>query len=105
MDRKKMSLLKKLYHSINSVYDREREVRLYKEDSLTDQEKDLLKEMNWVVNQVELLSHDSCVKELVKLRQDRRLHRDRIIDGFIAGIGGSYPQFFCPDSFQYLDGI
>lgn len=96
MDRRKMSLLKKLYHSINSEYDREREVSLYKEDSLTDQEKEQLKEMNWLVNQLEWLSHDLCVTELIKLRQDKRLNRERIIDGFVAGIGGSYPRGLSP---------
>ncbi|WP_052759660.1 hypothetical protein [Paenibacillus sp. DMB20] len=91
-----MSLLKKLYHSTNSKYDREREVSLYKEDSLTEPEKELLKEMNWQVNQLEWLTHDSCVKELIQLRQDKRLTRERIADGFIAGVGGSYPRGLSP---------
>ena len=96
MDKKKMSLLKKLYHLTHSEYNREREVSVYKEDSLTEPEKELLKEMNWPVNQLEWLTHDSCVKELIKLREDQRLTRERIADGFIAGIGGSYPRGLSP---------
>ncbi|TVX89769.1 hypothetical protein [Paenibacillus agilis] len=96
MDRKKMSALKKLYHPTNAVYDGEHGVRLYSSGSLTGQERELLKGTNWLVNRLELLSHDSCVKELIKLRQDSRLHRERIIDGFIAGVGGSYPRGLSP---------
>lgn len=92
MDKKKMSVLKKLYHATNYTYDREREVSLYQEESLSDREKELLKEMNWPVIQLEWLTHDSCIKELIKLRGDKRLTRERIIDGFVAGIGGSYPR-------------
>jgi len=96
MDKKKMAVLKKLYLATNYTYDREREVSLYQEDSLTDREKELLKEMNWPANQLEWLTHDSCVKELVKLRGDERLTRERIMDGFVAGIGGSYPRGLSP---------
>ncbi|MFF2889305.1 hypothetical protein [Paenibacillus sp. NPDC057967] len=92
MEKKKMSVLKKLYQATNYTYNREREVSLYQEDSLSDREKELLKEMNWPVNQLEWLSHDSCIKELIKLRGDKRLTRERIIDGFVAGVGGSYPR-------------
>ncbi|MCR8844449.1 hypothetical protein NQ117_12210 [Paenibacillus sp. SC116] len=96
MDKKKMSLLKKLYHPTNSVFDREYGVSLYNAASLTSQERELLKEMNWMVNRLELIKHDSSVKELVHLRQDGRLYRERILNGFIAGVGGSYPRGLSP---------
>ncbi|MCQ6559097.1 hypothetical protein [Paenibacillus mendelii] len=92
MDKKKLNVLKKLYGPTNYKYDAEREVRLYKEESLTDSERELLREMDWAANQLERLTHDSCLYELIKLRNDSRLTRERIMEGFIAGVGGSYPR-------------
>lgn len=91
-----MSVLKKLYRATNYVYDRERAVSLYQESSLSEREQELLKEMNWQANQLEWLSHDLCVTELIKLRHEQRLDQQRIIDSFIAGVGGSYPRGISP---------
>lgn len=49
MDKKSLHVLKKLYQPTNAKYDFERNVSLYKEDLLTESEKDVLKELNWPV--------------------------------------------------------
>lgn len=92
MDKKSLHVLKKLYQPTNAEYDFERNVSLYKEDLLTESEKDVLKEMDWPVNQIKWFTHDSTVHELIQLRKDSRLNKERIIEAFIAGVGRSYPR-------------
>lgn len=43
----------------NPIYDFERNVSLYKKDLLTESEKDVLKELNWPVNQIQNGIHNS----------------------------------------------
>lgn len=59
MDKKSLHVLKKLYQPTNAEYDFERNVSLYKEDLLTESEKDVLKELNWPVNQIQNGIHNS----------------------------------------------
>ncbi|MBD8497895.1 hypothetical protein [Paenibacillus arenosi] len=92
MYKRKVAMLRKLYHTSNSMFDPQHGVRLYNVCSLIKEERELVKKMDWMVNRLEIMSHHSCLKQLIQLREDKRLNRERIIDGFIAGVGGSYPR-------------
>lgn len=86
-----MRILRKLYKHENSQYDGQREVSLYNADALSIKELDALSQINWQLNAIESFSsHTEIMDKLQSLKEDVSLTRQRCLDSFIAGVGGSY---------------
>ncbi|MDQ0113237.1 hypothetical protein [Paenibacillus harenae] len=92
MDKKFKQVLKTLYSPDNSVYDLERRISLYKEESLSPSEQALLREYNWNPNQIEFMEHDAINRKLIAMQQNKHLTRSSVAGLFIAGVGGSFPR-------------
>lgn len=88
---KVMRILRKLYKHENSQYDGQREVSLYKADALSIKELDALSQIDWQLNAIECFgSHVEIMDKLQSLKENTSLTRQRCLDTFIAGVGGSY---------------
>lgn len=86
-----LRVLRKLYKYENSEYDRERQVSLYQESTLSDKERALLREHAWVTNSIVCSQHhNDAIDKLLSLKTLAALTEERIIATFIAGVGGSY---------------
>ncbi|MGL5951636.1 MAG: hypothetical protein ACRCZ3_00585 [Providencia rustigianii] len=86
-----MRVLRKLYKYENSQYDGERAVSVYPLDSLSDKERDVLDEVHWQANIIESFAdHQDIINKLHSLKQETALTRQRCLDAFVAGVGGSY---------------
>ncbi|WP_251035593.1 hypothetical protein [Paenibacillus sp. ISL-20] len=92
MNNKLLRVLKKLYHHSNNDYDRERKVSIYKTDTLTPAEQELLHASGWVPNELQYIRHDEIIDKLIELQTNPLLSWSSIGSAFIAGIGGSYPR-------------
>lgn len=92
MDNKQMRMLKKLYHHTNYNYDRERVVSIYKTETLTAAEQELLHASGWVANDLQYIRHDEIISRLIELRSNVRLTWTSIGNAFVAGVGGSWPR-------------
>lgn len=92
MDKKMLSILKKLYKYDNTDYDSSRGLSLYRTDTLTSDERKLLDKSSWEPNEIEFITHDEINRKLIALRSDEHLTWQPIAGAFIAGVGGSYPR-------------
>nr|WP_314264280.1 hypothetical protein [uncultured Moellerella sp.] len=90
---KVMRILRKLYKYENGQYDGQRAVSIYQADTLSEKELALLAQVNWPLNSIECFSsHANTLDKLYSLKQEASLTRQRCLDAFIAGVGGSYPR-------------
>ncbi|EUD12552.1 MULTISPECIES: hypothetical protein [Providencia] len=86
-----MRVLRKLYKYENSQYDGERAVSIYSVDCLSDKERNVLEDFQWQANTIEeFADHQDMVNKLHSLKQVSVLTRQRCLDAFVAGVGGSY---------------
>lgn len=86
-----LRVLKKLYKYQNAQYDAERSVSVYDEQVLSDKERALLLEQQWVSNNIVYFSgHDEVLQKLLSLNDALELTADRMVATFVAGVGGSY---------------
>ncbi|MGN3437148.1 MULTISPECIES: hypothetical protein [Proteus] len=86
-----MRILRKLYKYENSQYDPEHQVSLYQLDTLSEKERVLLSEVNWRPNVIERFAdHSDVISKLNSLKNNPSLTQKRCLDGFVAGVGGSY---------------
>ncbi|WP_336431318.1 hypothetical protein [Providencia sp. wls1914] len=86
-----MRVLRKLYKYENSQYDGERAVSTYSLDLLSDKERTLLNDTRWQANQIECFTdHQDIMNKLHSLKHESALTRQRCLDAFVAGVGGSY---------------
>lgn len=86
-----LRVLKKLYKYQNGQYDSERCVSVYDESILSDKEKAVLDQQQWVCNDIVYFSgHDEVLEKLASLKDAPELTEERIIATFVAGVGGSY---------------
>ncbi|WP_379151003.1 hypothetical protein [Paenibacillus sp. sgz5001063] len=92
MDKKILTVLKKLYHHTNSEYDAERGVSLYRTDTLEPTERKLLEQSGWETNDTHKITHEDINRKLMALQSDERADWSRIAGAFIAGVGGSFPR-------------
>ncbi len=90
VDNKTLRILKKVYHYENYEFDSEKEISIYSEDILTVEEKQVLQKNNIEINRIECFTHDETVTKLIKIVENPNLSFERVIDSFVAGIGGSY---------------
>ncbi|MFS0838756.1 hypothetical protein [Paenibacillus sp. 1P03SA] len=88
-----MRVLKKLYRYGNHEYDHERSVSVYWEHTLLDKERELLKQHGWRANEiVHFADHQDSLQKLLSLKANSALTKQRCLESFIAGVGGSYPR-------------
>ncbi|MFK0524596.1 hypothetical protein ACINKY_20565 [Paenibacillus illinoisensis] len=92
MDKQCMRVLKKLYQHANGKYDSERQVTVYRTDTLTADEQEVLHTHGWVPNDLELIAHDEIIQQLIDLQQNEHLSWTTATNAFVAGVGGSYPR-------------
>lgn len=85
-------ILNKLYHYKNLSYNKMNEP-LYSEDILSEKEQAVLSDYGWNTNEIEHFSgHDEIIEKLFSLKNNPLLSKQRCVDAFIAGVGGSYPR-------------
>lgn len=85
-----LRILKKLYKSCNASW-QPPGVAVYSDEALSDKERAVLAEMNWQVNRLESFSgHAEVQDKLLALKDHPQLSRQRCLDAFVAGVGGSY---------------
>lgn len=92
MDNKLRRVLNKLYRHDNQSYDRERQVALFKTDTLSPAEQEILNTSGWAANDLRYIRHDEVIAKLIGLRIDDRINWSSIGDAFVAGVGGSNPR-------------
>ncbi|CAG9428536.1 hypothetical protein [Providencia alcalifaciens] len=86
-----MRVLRKLYKYENSQYDGGRAVSTYPLDSLSDKERKILSDSHWLPNEIAFFTdHEDIINKLHSLKQETAITRQRCLDAFVAGVGGSY---------------
>ena len=86
-----MRVLRKLYKYENGQYDAQRAVSIYQTDTLAEKDLALLAQINWPLNSIEYFSnHADIINKLHSLKGEILLSRQRCLDAFVAGVGGSY---------------
>lgn len=92
MDKKLKKVLKKLYQFSNRYYNQDGVV-LYSTDILSDEEKEILQSHNWECNSVvHFKNHHDVLMKLLSLKENPKLCKNRVLDFFVAGVGGSFPR-------------
>ncbi len=90
MDRQMKRILKKLYKWENLYYGENGEP-FYAENALSEKEQLLLEEQGWKPNRIErFFGHTEILEKLFSLKQNPHIHESRMVETFIAGVGGSY---------------
>jgi hypothetical protein len=84
MNNKLMRVLKKLYHHSNNNYDPEREVSIYKTDTLAPAEQELLHASGWVPNDLQYIRHDEIIDKLIELQTNPILSWSSVGSAFVA---------------------
>lgn len=89
MEKQVMRILSKLYRRDNRC--RGENYRNYSEEILSEKEKEILFKCGWVTNDiVHFKNHGDTLEKLLSLKDNGNLSRERCVDAFVAGVGGSY---------------
>lgn len=89
MEKQVMRILSKLYRHDNHCWGED--YHKYSEAILSDKEKEILSKCGWVANDiVHFENHEDTLGKLLTLKDNCNLSRERCVDAFIAGVGGSY---------------
>ncbi|WP_046216514.1 hypothetical protein [Paenibacillus wulumuqiensis] len=92
MNPKLLKVLKKLYKHPNYTYDADRRISLYRTDTLSSDEQELILQYHWEANALDTFTHDSIHKRLISLQTLPVLSWESAAAAFIAGVGGSFPR-------------
>lgn len=96
MNPKLLKVLKKLYKHPNYTYDADRRISLYRTDTLSSDEQELLLQSDWEANALDTFTHDSIQERLISLQSQPLLSWESVGAVFIAGVGGSFPRGISP---------